>query len=251
MRDYSNSISAKFDPSELDIYFWTFRPDELVEARFLERELIENLRPLHNKIVPRLRVSTVGQKEKISRFSAVVAAASSFAAIGALVVTVQPFFSGKGSYEKDKVDDASGFLIVAVGEQKKIKADLDSLRSDLNVLRKSLEGSDRVDALMVSNKLAERDHEVKVLSDKVLALEAALNSDPAKALAVPILRKDLDNAREGFKNSTEQTKLEIDRIYDQNKWFIGLMFTVSLSVLGMAASIIFTGRKESSPAVSD
>lgn len=80
------------------------------------------------------------------------------------------------------------------------------------------------------------------LSARLEALENAITEDPAKALAVPILRKDLDNTEESLKAELLQTKSEIDRMYDQNKWFIGLMFTIALSVLGMAASSFFNRK---------
>lgn len=85
-------------------------------------------------------------------------------------------------------------------------------------------------------------HHVSSLSAKLTALENALTVDPSKALAVPILRKDLDNAEKNLKAELLQTRAEIDRMYDQNKWFIGLMFTIALSVLGMAASSFFNRK---------
>ncbi|MEZ9392158.1 type I restriction enzyme HsdR N-terminal domain-containing protein [Vibrio splendidus] len=74
---------------------------------------------------------------------------------------------------------------------------------------------------------------------RLKALEDALTVNPAKALSVPILRKDLDNTEKSLRAELLQTRAEIDRMYDQNKWFIGLMFTIALSVLGMAASSFF------------
>ena len=62
-------------------------------------------------------------------------------------------------------------------------------------------------------------------------------------MAIPILRKDLDNAEKSIRAELRQTNSEIDRIYDQNKWFIGLMLTMALSVIGMAVSS-FVGRKD-------
>lgn len=83
---------------------------------------------------------------------------------------------------------------------------------------------------------------ISLISGKLDALEEALTVNPSKALAVPILRKDLDNAEKNLKAELLQTRAEIDRMYDQNKWFIGLMFTIALSVLGMAASSFFNKK---------
>ena len=76
-------------------------------------------------------------------------------------------------------------------------------------------------------------------SVKLTALESALTVNPAKALAVPILRKDLDNAEKSIRAELSLTKSNIDRIYDQNKWFIGLMFTIAISVFGVAIGSFF------------
>ena len=81
--------------------------------------------------------------------------------------------------------------------------------------------------------------ELNSLKIRFKALEDALTVDPAKALSVPILRKDLDNTEKSLRAELLQTRAEVDRMYDQNKWFIGLMFTIALSVLGMAASSFF------------
>lgn len=40
----------------------------------------------------------------------------------------------------------------------------------------------------------------------------------------------------------EFARIGIDRMYDQNKWFIGLIFTIALSVLGMSASNFFNKK---------
>ncbi len=71
------------------------------------------------------------------------------------------------------------------------------------------------------------------------ALENALTVNPEKALAVPILRKDLDNVEKSLRSELQQTRNEINRMYDLNKWFIGLMFTMAVSVLGIAISSFF------------
>ncbi|WP_158652677.1 type I restriction enzyme HsdR N-terminal domain-containing protein [Vibrio campbellii] len=82
-------------------------------------------------------------------------------------------------------------------------------------------------------------NELDNLQGKLKALEDALTVNPAKALSMPILRKDLDNTEKSLRSELLQTRSEIDRMYDQNKWFIGLMFTIALSVLGIAISSFF------------
>ena len=51
-----------------------------------------------------------------------------------------------------------------------------------------------------------------------------------------MLRKDLDQVREINRQQYDQTLRQADRIYDQNKWFIGLMFTIALGVVALGVS---------------
>lgn len=85
--------------------------------------------------------------------------------------------------------------------------------------------------------------EIISLGNRLSALENALTLNPEKALAVPILRKDLENIEQTLHSELIQAKAEINRVYEQNKWFIGIMFTVALSVLAMAVSS-FNNRKD-------
>jgi hypothetical protein len=112
-----------------------------------------------------------------------------------------------------------------------------TIRHELTAITDLPEGSEwKAEASRMNQQLL-------TVSEKLGALESALTVDPAKALAVPILRKDLDNINKSLESEIKQSKAEIDRIYDQNKWFIGLMFTIALSVLGMTVTN-FVSKKD-------
>ncbi len=68
----------------------------------------------------------------------------------------------------------------------------------------------------------------------IAKLNAAIQQSPDKALAVPLLRKDFDNMRDMYRHDLENTQSEISRVYDQNKWFIGLMFTMAIGIIGFS-----------------
>ena len=70
-----------------------------------------------------------------------------------------------------------------------------------------------------------------------------------KSLALPLLQRDLQNARETFRNDVKDIKAEVDRIYDFNKWFMALMFTVALGVFGLALNNLSAGRAKERPQV--
>lgn len=115
----------------------------------------------------------------------------------------------------------------------KVQTSIESISSTLNTLSALPENKEwSLEAKKLENN-------IELVSNKLINLESALTADPAKALAVPILRKDLDNAEKSIRAELSQTKSNIDRIYDQNKWFIGLVFTIALSVFGMAIGSFF------------
>lgn len=85
--------------------------------------------------------------------------------------------------------------------------------------------------------------EMEKIQSKLNALEEALDVDPIEALAIPIMRKDIDNNKEALKGDILQSRAEMNRLYDLNKWIIGLMFTLALGVLGVAASNFFSKKE--------
>ena len=75
------------------------------------------------------------------------------------------------------------------------------------------------------------------------ALDDAIDQTPDKILAVPILRKDLDDLKDSYRQNVTATQVQIDRVYDQNKWFIGLMITMAVGLLTLAVGNILQLRK--------
>lgn len=83
---------------------------------------------------------------------------------------------------------------------------------------------------------------VHQLEADIATIQEALGSDIERTLSVPLLRNDLNQLDEKVtENSTTAIK-QIDRIYDQNKWFIGLMATMSVGLLTLAISNFLQGR---------
>ena len=182
------------------------------------------------------------KSERLQKFTSTIAGVISAAAVGiSLLLTTNLFFDQKKTLTRGELSEK---LIVAeeiIANQNekliKLQSDLKLIGSSIDTLTNLPEGSEwKIEASKISQSVIKID-------GKLSALEAALTLNPEKALAIPILRKDLDNVKQSIHSELRQTKSEIDRIYDQNKWFLGLMFTMALSVLGMAISS-FIGRKD-------
>nr|WP_289622793.1 type I restriction enzyme HsdR N-terminal domain-containing protein [Alcanivorax sp.] len=184
----------------------------------------------------------VNSKKTAARaWSNIVAGMSSSVAIAiAIVMAMGLFFSEKKTLGNTEI--TSELLSIENKSESLAKEilllenELSSFKNGLSYLASLPEGHEW------KAEVVEIKHNISLISARLDALEGALTVNPAKALAVPILRKDLDNTEKNLKAELSQTRAEIDRMYDQNKWFIGIMFTIALSVLSMVASSFFNRK---------
>jgi len=179
--------------------------------------------------------------EKVRKMTSWVAGMTSSIAIAATVaITFGLFFGETKTLSREelslKVTEIERFNKEQNDEIMKIQSELESINASLQAVSNLPEGAEW------KAKASKMSHQIGNISNRLSSLEAALTVDPSKALAVPILRKDLDSAEKGLRSELVQIRIEIDRIYDQNKWFIGLMLTIALSVLGMAVSSFFNRK---------
>jgi cell division protein FtsL len=180
---------------------------------------------------------------KIQKLTTTIAGSiSAIAVVATLSLTVNLFFDKSKTFSRSalskKLIDTELVINSQASAISVLQSEVNKISSSLISLSSLPEGTEwKVETSQISEKVSR-------IQGKLAALEAALTLDPAKALAIPILRKDLDNTEKNLRAELLQTKSEIDHIYDQNKWFLGLMFTMALSVLGMAVSS-FVSRKDS------
>lgn len=183
------------------------------------------------------------RSEKLQKFTSSVAAAISAIALGATVTfTTGLFTEQKKTFSQSEL---SQMVTTIESDFEKQKVELNELQVKISAINENL---NKITTLPDGNKWevqsSKLEQEIAILNNRLSALEDALTLNPAKSLAIPILRKDLENTDKGIRAEITQTKAEIDRIYDQNKWFLGLMFTMALSVFGIAISSFF-GKKSS------
>lgn len=182
------------------------------------------------------------QKNIVTTWSNIVAGMSSSIAIAVTVAMATGLFFSENKTLNN--GELTAKIISLETNKRKLELRLSTFKSELSQVKNTLVSvSSLPEGVAWKTEASKMQTRITVIYDKLSALENALTVDPAKALAVPILRKDLDNVEKNLKAELHQTRLEIDRMYDQNKWFIGLMFTIALSVLGMAASS-FLNKKD-------
>ena len=123
-----------------------------------------------------------------------------------------------------------------------------SLQLEVLVIEKVQSSIDTLNKLPanipITKELTKLSQSFTVLETRFSRIEKVILDDPSKALETIILRKDLQNLRESNQTDLTSVRSEIDRVYDLNKWLVGLMFTMAIGILSLAISNFFRQKKE-------
>ena len=123
-----------------------------------------------------------------------------------------------------------------------LRRDLATNTANLNALALALQNrqeSNGVESKSVGMRPEERseidgyEETQKQLALKVSTLESALNTSPEKAVAVPILRQQLTDTQDRFKNDMDETHAEFGRLYALVQWAFALIVTIILGFCGV------------------
>lgn len=96
---------------------------------------------------------------------------------------------------------------------------------------------------IIASQIAKVRSEVTELRTELSKSNEVILDNPEKALSMPLLKKDISNLQESYRNDLVALRQEISRVYGQNKWFIGLMFTMAVGLLGLAINNLVQSRK--------
>ena len=118
------------------------------------------------------------------------------------------------------------------------------LREENAALRKTLENGNKggqerryaelspIDRQTINQIKSDQDQ----LRSRFTALETTLVTTPEKAIAVPMLKQQIDAIQDRSHADLDSVRGEIGRLFTLTQWFIGLMFTIALGVFGLALS---------------
>lgn len=130
---------------------------------------------------------------------------------------------------------------------------VDELSKEIDILKNRLSDIDNTLKHTTPNNdiaLAQRFNEIDSQLDKiqnslgiVSVIEKAVVENPERAMSIPMLRKDFDAIKIDANDTSRILRAEIDRIYDLGKWFIGLMGTMAIGVLGLAVGNILKNKE--------
>ncbi len=121
-------------------------------------------------------------------------------------------------------------------EMVKIRADLDRLKGAAQALPT---GTPSQLALEVQQATSN----IKALDSRLASLETAILANPAKALQIPLIQRDIDGLRLSQQAASTYLKESVDRIYDLNKWLLG---GLAVSIITLALSTFFRSKTKSS-----
>lgn len=96
----------------------------------------------------------------------------------------------------------------------------------------------------ITLRIKELDTSVSEMDQRLKSLESVIMQNPSMALEIPMLRKDLEVYKDSYQASNIALKDEIERFYDFNKWFLGLMFTMFVSIFGLAIANFLKSKNQ-------
>ena len=92
----------------------------------------------------------------------------------------------------------------------------------------------------ISSVISSIEEKINSVTSKMEIIETAIVENPERAMSLPILRRDMDALSSDLRGDLAALRTEVDRVYDLNKWFIGLMATMSVGVLGIASKNLWS-----------
>jgi hypothetical protein len=156
-------------------------------------------------------------------------------AIAALLGVVVWIFASLGSYvsQRESFEDRAVLNAQTINVYTSLEAKFQDLGSRLNALEQRISSISTIpkeDALYI--ELQKLTTSVGDLNSREAKIETVILQNPAKALKMPLLRRDLDNIKESQQAAIVILKDSVDRIYDINKWLLGAM---AVSIVTLAA----------------
>lgn len=154
-----------------------------------------------------------------------------------VAATVTALFS-----EKTQID------ILGAGQVAASRAELDArlvritgnLQKEVQALQRD---QDNLTQLPKDDRIAIRLAQITTRMDAISArqtkLEEAIQRSPDEALTMPLMKRDIENIKEGNQQSITMIKASVDQIYDLTKWLLGAL---TLGVLSLVLTTFFPKR---------
>lgn len=165
------------------------------------------------------------------------------AALVPLFFLTVKFFGGDFTFE-----DSSQLKVEKLIQEIRSKNELLKRRTDSifqeNEQMKSLLDSAAFKPSQEQIKFLDLQNKVNSQEIQIAKLNSVILENPEKAVAIPMLKQKMDNWDKQYDKDTKSIKDEIARVYDMNKWIIGLVFTMLVSLVALNISNLYTKSKK-------
>jgi len=94
------------------------------------------------------------------------------------------------------------------------------------------------DSILIYSELLELKGNVEDMSSELDNVETIILDNPNKALSTVLLSKELENIKSNYESDLLIVRSDIERVYRQNNWFIGLMFTIAIGLFTLSIRVI-------------
>jgi hypothetical protein len=136
--------------------------------------------------------------------------------IAGIVAAISPSSSYFGNKSQTLVDD-------------KLVKELDAQRKELDTLSKALVQPSN--SIELPTAIIAMGNDIAAIKAKMSDYEAAVGDEPAKRLAIPIIRKDLDVLKDAEKQDITAIHDQVSQTFDLMKWLLGLLGIANLSTV--------------------
>jgi len=206
-----------YDPNELEREMREFYRRERVQL-----DELEGLAPYHERLQYRRRVANV--------LTAAVLATS----LGAFV----SFLVGIFPLRRPSTESIDAQLLKVTQRLESEVQALDKTLAQTVADVQRLKDLPPSEASVLQASVQEARDRYEQLAKRMTVIDESLGENVEKALSVPLMRRDIAALKDVYERHIAQSKEAVDRVYDQNKWFIGLflsgLITLSVSNLRQA-----------------
>ena len=183
--------------------------------------------------------------DKMKRFTSLFTYFSTVVATIGVVISIALFNSG-GNLLKLSKKMTSDVTWVSDSIDKRIH-ELEKSFSQISAELNSVVIANRDSLKKIGNNnvaFAQLINQMEVLKNSVTNLEKVILDNPEKAISLLLIKQQLDNQQDQSKKDYQQTREEIARVYDMNKWIIGLVITMFLSIISLSVSNLLSKNKK-------
>jgi hypothetical protein len=125
---------------------------------------------------------------------------------------------------------------------------IQELENQITKLKSELTSSkniiDSLNITKVDGNTSNLNLEVVNLKRQIESLNKVILDNPEKAISVPLLKIEIQNQKDQNEKEIKSIKDDIARVYDINKWIIGLVFTMLVSIIILNISNLFVKNKK-------